>query len=270
MPADPDQRGRRDQVALVVAPGRAGSGPGPRPSSRPTSAGSTTAARREVVALGGLDVQRVEGRQVLRGALRHHDAGLVGLLDVAPPQLVHALEQVVLGCGRRAAPGTRTAAGPRRSRPRTTAAASPRAQRGRARHRPRRPARRAARRRAGRGASSAIASLTVAAASAGRRPADPSGRRTRRRLQVRRHRVQPRREVAVRPSRGPAPRAGRRGTSSPSAPAGRAPARLRPASSPRTSRGLAPPLLLHRGPGGHLQEARAMPASGGRRGGRRR
>ena len=44
----------------------------------------------------------MEVRQVGLGAQRHLDAGLVGLLDVAPPQLVEALEQLLLG-----APGQR-------------------------------------------------------------------------------------------------------------------------------------------------------------------
>ena len=39
----------------------------------------------------------MEGGQVLAGAAAHLDALLGRLLDVAPPQLIHALEELVLG-----------------------------------------------------------------------------------------------------------------------------------------------------------------------------
>ena len=53
-------------------------------------------ARGEVVALGGVDVEVVERLEVGAVAERHLDAGLVGLLDVAPPELVHPGEDVGL------------------------------------------------------------------------------------------------------------------------------------------------------------------------------
>ena len=53
-------------------------------------------ARGEVVALGGVDVEVVERLEVGAVAERDLDAGLVGLLDVAPPELVHPGEDVGL------------------------------------------------------------------------------------------------------------------------------------------------------------------------------
>ena len=46
-------------------------------------------AWREVVPVGGLQVDGVEGGQVGSGSDAHAHPGLRGLLDVAPPQLVH-------------------------------------------------------------------------------------------------------------------------------------------------------------------------------------
>ena len=48
----------------------------------------------------GVDVEVVERLEVLGGAPRDRDAGLVGLADVAAPELVHAAEHVVLGTPR--------------------------------------------------------------------------------------------------------------------------------------------------------------------------
>ena len=54
-------------------------------------------ARCEAVALRGLDVQLMEGRKVCGGAEGDVDTQLGGLLDVAPPQLIHPREYVVGG-----------------------------------------------------------------------------------------------------------------------------------------------------------------------------
>ena len=53
-------------------------------------------ARREVVARRGVRVELVEGLEVGAGAVLDLDPQLGGLLDVAAPLLVHALEYVVL------------------------------------------------------------------------------------------------------------------------------------------------------------------------------
>ena len=93
--ADPDRR--RHQVALVVGepqhepvrllgPHRLGHG-----AEVPERPG------REVVALGRVRVEVVERLEVRRVAPRDDHAGLVGLLDVAAPLLVHARQQVGLG-----------------------------------------------------------------------------------------------------------------------------------------------------------------------------
>ena len=51
----------------------------------------------EVVALGRVDVEVVEGCEVRAGAVRDLHALLRGLLDVASPELVHPPQDVVLG-----------------------------------------------------------------------------------------------------------------------------------------------------------------------------
>ena len=101
MRADAHRDRRRDEVALVVGqPEREpvgllaahGLGHGPEVAQR---------ARREVVALGRVHVEVVErlevGRHRLVGRAGDHDARLVGLLDVAPPLLVHAGKDIGLG-----------------------------------------------------------------------------------------------------------------------------------------------------------------------------
>ena len=54
-------------------------------------------ARREPVSDRGLDVHLVERREVVEAAVLDDHAGLVGLLDVAAPELVEAGQQVGLG-----------------------------------------------------------------------------------------------------------------------------------------------------------------------------
>ena len=51
---------------------------------------------REPITLGGLQVDLVESRQVFTGSELDLDAKLVGFLDVATPQLIHTLEELVL------------------------------------------------------------------------------------------------------------------------------------------------------------------------------
>ena len=99
MRADPDPDRRGDQRALVprgIQPDPVGVLGAERPHHRPEV---RQRPRGEVVALGGVQVEVVEGLElVARGVGRGDlDALLGGLLDVAPPQLVHAREHVVLG-----------------------------------------------------------------------------------------------------------------------------------------------------------------------------
>ena len=106
MGADPDRDGRGDQVALVA--GQPHLDPvrvlGRERVVHRLEVGQR--ARGEVVALGGVDVEVVEGLEVLAVTARHLDAGLVGLLDVAAPQLVHAGQHVGLGARPRPSPPT--------------------------------------------------------------------------------------------------------------------------------------------------------------------
>ena len=95
MGADPDADRRGDQVTLVVGEvepdpvgGLGGEGPEHRGEVRDRP-------RREVVPARGDEVQLVEGRQVLGGAMGDDDTRLRRLLDVAAPQLVHPGEDGV-------------------------------------------------------------------------------------------------------------------------------------------------------------------------------
>ena len=98
--ADPDRDGGGDQGALVAG------GVEPDPvgvlGAERLDHGAEVGqrARREVVALGGVHVEVVEGLEVgldVDAASSDLDALLGGLLDVAPPELVHPGEHVGLG-----------------------------------------------------------------------------------------------------------------------------------------------------------------------------
>lgn len=95
VPTDDEHRGSR-QVHPVVAREVQ-----PHPvgvlgvEHRPHTLEVRERARPEVVAHGGDLVQPLPFGEVLVTALDHLDAGLVGLLDVAPPELVEALEYVL-------------------------------------------------------------------------------------------------------------------------------------------------------------------------------
>ena len=95
MPADGEHGGRGDRLALVHGQVE------PHPvrvlavERVPHPLEVRQRARPEVVALGGDLVELLPHRQVVVAALDHLDAGLLGLLDVAAPQLVEVLEDVV-------------------------------------------------------------------------------------------------------------------------------------------------------------------------------
>lgn len=100
MLADPDEDRRGEHVALVLGEVDADPIGILRREGGVHRLEVGEPARGEAVALGGLDVGAVEGRQVGRVSDADLDAVLRGLLDVAAPRLVHAGEHVGLGAAR--------------------------------------------------------------------------------------------------------------------------------------------------------------------------
>ena len=95
MLADGDEGRRGDEVALVLGEVQLHAPVLLRVEGVPHVLEVRQRAPGEPVAFGGFEVELVEAREVVAGAEPHLDAHLGGLLDVASPQLVHALEQLV-------------------------------------------------------------------------------------------------------------------------------------------------------------------------------